>query len=390
MALKLTDTENYSGIADAIRDKRNIQGAGLTGLYPRSMAGQIKAIRLGVPVNVNTHINPITGEWERPSDMPDLDAIRDWQDNSDFEGVYLTYDNTGELPKVCGFYCLTDTGGLTIERGHISNGAFVVDWTDTFNSSTYYEHSYDGESSDSYIIYRVRPTTGHITRFYFGKISTAIGIKVALKPYEQACLERVGCLPYLNNTYYTNNYTHTACYMERDGTIIGKNVNGSMNLSCMFYSGYNLVKCDGLEKSAKLYSNNWSVTTLLYAWNSCYSLQSLDLSGWDTSNWSVTTLQNAWQNCYSLQVAKISTILYTNTSNVSYPSGSFLTDYYPPTLYASQNYSSCYKLTKTSLLRILNALPTITTTYTLTLGTLKNKLTDNEIAIATQKGWSIV
>ena len=56
--------------------------------------------------------------------------------------------------------------------------------------------------------------------------------------------------------------------------------------------------------------------------------------------------------------------------------------------------SSCTKLTHDSLMSIINALydySGTTTTRTVTLGTdNKNKLTEAEIAIATQKGWSVI
>lgn len=57
----------------------------------------------------------------------------------------------------------------------------------------------------------------------------------------------------------------------------------------------------------------------------------------------------------------------------------------------SISFASCAKLTKESLLSIINALKTYTSgTYTLTLGTTNlAKLTDDEKAVATGKGWKL-
>ena len=100
------------------------------------------------------------------------------------------------------------------------------------------------------------------------------------------------------------------------------------------------------------------------AWAYCYNLQSLNLSGWDVS--SVTNLSAAWQNCYSL------------------------VDYWPSVISINHNYDSAAALSIASLLRIIDSLPIVTVARTLTLGqTNKLKLTAEQIAVATQKGWTV-
>jgi hypothetical protein len=52
--------------------------------------------------------------------------------------------------------------------------------------------------------------------------------------------------------------------------------------------------------------------------------------------------------------------------------------------------SNCLNLTHDSLMNVINNLATVENNPTLTLGTTNiAKLTDNEIAIATNKGWII-
>lgn len=57
---------------------------------------------------------------------------------------------------------------------------------------------------------------------------------------------------------------------------------------------------------------------------------------------------------------------------------------------AAMNLSACTKLTYESLMSVINALATVSSAITLTLGSSNlAKLTDAEKAIATQKGWTI-
>lgn len=120
--------------------------------------------------------------------------------------------------------------------------------------------------------------------------------------------------------------------------------------------------------------NNWvvreedldflSVTSLQYAWNNCVSLTSLNLSGWDTG--AVTTLQSAWNNCVSLTIATF------------------------PAIYKSFSVSGSNYLTIDSLVGMFNALPTVTEPTTVTIGsTNQAKLTEEQIQIATGKGWTV-
>ena len=100
----------------------------------------------------------------------------------------------------------------------------------------------------------------------------------------------------------------------------------------------------------------------------CDSLTSLDLSTWDVEKFkSPYQFQEIINNCNSLA------------------------DFYPP-----KNINTDMKVDKSpvlshdSLMRIINNLMTTTSTKKLTLGaTNKAKLTDEEIAIATGKGWTV-
>ena len=90
-----------------------------------------------------------------------------------------------------------------------------------------------------------------------------------------------------------------ACYSLQSLDLTGWDTSNwaVTTLQYMFYACYSLQSIDltGWDTS------NWAVTTLAYMFASCYSLQSIDLTGWDTSNWAVTDMHSAFYTCYSLQ-----------------------------------------------------------------------------------------
>ena len=134
--------------------------------------------------------------------------------------------------------------------------------------------------------------------------------------------------------------------------------------------------------------------------NSCSSLSSLDVSGWDVS--ACTNMSNMFGNCSSLSSLDVSgwdVSACTNASNMFY-----YTTYLSTILGGSQDKPSALRgakvalsvsqspLDKASLLAIINGLADLTgkTQQTLTLGaTNKAKLTADEIATATNKNWKI-
>ena len=106
------------------------------------------------------------------------------------------------------------------------------------------------------------------------------------------------------------------------------------------------------------------VTNLSSTWNNCASLVNLDLSGWDVSQ--VTSLSGTWQNCASLV-------------NLD-----------PAIIRVNFSLSDSMYLTIDSLVAQLEALPTVTGPTTITIGSKnQSKLTEEQIKIATDKGWTV-
>ena len=59
-------------------------------------------------------------------------------------------------------------------------------------------------------------------------------------------------------------------------------------------------------------------------------------------------------------------------------------------LYVNHTYANAFSLTKQSLLNIFNTLPNVTGSKTITIGQVNRlKLTAEQIAVATQKGWTV-
>ena len=138
-----------------------------------------------------------------------------------------------------------------------------------------------------------------------------------------------------------------------------------------------------------------NVTDMGYMFQYCESLASINLSSFDTSN--VTDMGYMFQYCESLTELDLSNF---NVSKVTSSSGlrifgmsnmPQLTDFKAPKNIGTQfDVSKCTGLTHDSLMSIINNLATVTSTKKLVLGaTNLAKLTDEEKAIATSKGWTL-
>ena len=165
-------------------------------------------------------------------------------------------------------------------------------------------------------------------------------------------------------------------------------------------------------------TSNWAVTNFAYVFQECYALETINLNAWDVSNWAVTTVYYLFYNTYGAKTIDISSwdvsnfaltesrYLYSSTgaetlllpaglhgtvANSKYTGNMYmLVNFAPPSLDIAQSYSNSTRLTKQSLLTIISRLPTVSTATTLTIGqTNKLKLTAEEIAVATQKGWTV-
>lgn len=144
--------------------------------------------------------------------------------------------------------------------------------------------------------------------------------------------------------------------------------------------GYMFQGCSSLQT---LDVSNWNVskvTNTSYMFSICSQLHSLDVSNWDVSN--VTTMVTMFYSCSSLQ---------SLIGNLT------IDDVLANNIGALNGLKVALSLNKTildraSLRAVINGLADLTgqTAQTLTLGaTLLAKLTEEDIAIATNKNWTI-
>lgn len=134
----------------------------------------------------------------------------------------------------------------------------------------------------------------------------------------------------------------------------------SMNLPNLFMNNTNI-------KNIDLSNATGFVSTTMYGWfDKCISLETLNLSGIDMS--AVTNTQYMFMGCVSLK-----NLILTGAT---LPGVSF-------------SLSAATLLTVESLVAVMAALPTVSSA-TLTIGaTNKAKLTEEQLAVATGKGWTV-
>jgi surface protein len=131
------------------------------------------------------------------------------------------------------------------------------------------------------------------------------------------------------------------------------------NMSYMFTGCKALKELIGLSdwNTSALKDISWAFQSL--------PLTNLDLGGWDLTN--CTDARDAWNFMYSLK-----SIVFPNNLSVSFGIG------------------QSFDLTADNVVEIFNKLATVSTTQTASIGVnLLNKLTEDQIATATNKGWNI-
>lgn len=169
---------------------------------------------------------------------------------------------------------------------------------------------------------------------------------------------------------------------------------GATKLNSLFANCNSLEEIKGLSD----WDVSWSITDVTNIFTQCRNLHKLDISKWDTSNWNLTTTatmlnyNRALRELYLPATLNIPASITNSSGSVGHiPSNAINLEVFNGVeVFRSHTYANVIKLTVTSLLAIIDRLPTITTAQTITLGaTNKNKLTSAQIAAATQKGWTV-
>lgn len=365
-------------------------------------------------------------EWVRPSDWPDLDSIT----MPSYDCIYLTYDlrKTPGLAWI-GVYVVT-AGNVkwTMERGTLdSAGNFTAETSAEMANYSTYRQPLDSADGDVQL-FRVTAVGGaNITECFLRTLSdtTASNLRNDFQP----CVERRGQAHFgninPNGGFGPTQNAFVPEWMERDrlefrGTAASVSAySQKKNLKSLDFSGSNLttyfphlVALQNLREI--LFSSGSKLTNGYNFLSGLYAKKRLDLRGLDTS---ATTNANLFLNncaCVEINVGGLDLTSVTTPSNfinspllletliatgmtisdavtVGINGCTTLTELYPWVLLEkSLDFGVCFMLSKDSLLRIIDALPNTTQSVTLTLGQNNTlKLTASEIAVATEKGWTV-
>ena len=208
-------------------------------------------------------------------------------------------------------------------------------------------------------------------------------------------------------------YMFYNCHGLTELDVSGWNTGQVKNMSYMFDS------CVGLTELDVSKWNTGQATNMASMFGDCNNLTTLDLSNFNTSK--VTNMHEMFSYCTSLIELDLSSFDTRKTNDMTgmffgcenlktlnlssfdasllgfLSTGTMFSHCYklenlqaPKNIKSDIKFSDCTNLTHDSLMSIINNLKTVTSTKTLTLGTTNlAKLTDDEKAIATNKGWTL-
>ena len=340
---KLYPEESVQAIADAIRAKKDLQIDKAGKMRIADMAKKISGIRLGCPINVSMHMQD--GVWVRPDGWRDLDALECGEDE-----LYMTFDASSRIDDpFCSF--VISGADYTVTIGSQS-------WTKGAGSTFQYTFT---DSDGTYPLVHVK-ADGHITSFAFVGYTTN-GRTYSRK--QNPLVERVG------DVYdYGSGSGWGTYYLERE----------------------------------KVVRHACASRSLAELWSCNYSLQSLDVSGWDTTNWNVSSILCMVYELRSLRKLDLSFLdmsKITEWTNSSYPHCTY--ESLEEFVCGENNYGKfvqtytyvrimrSIKLTHASIVEFGKMLAPVTTKHYFQMGSeLSNKLTTAEKAEITAKGWTII
>lgn len=364
-------------------------------------------------------------DWHKPDDYPDIESVT-LPGSNDTNTIYFLYDRKLE----CDDVNIRIYPGSTLSKGTVANNAFVgeivaqnqgnvpTEYTDTLESEytvyklegNYYTFGFRYGVIQSYPttvqsvvwIYGEAPAItligfsseealyGRYTKKFVLKntrllssvtLPTGCNDRIFSKPYSSFYLgvnsngdfgnnqiTRVGNGPllYFNGRSQKNLVVQNAT-MSIGASKFRKSVSGRIKFKNITGELPGQAFQDGFYvESIEIEDCDITCSSMFYQFTNCNDLVNCDLSEVDFTN--ATDSTNAFNGCYSLKELKLN-----NTWTMDL------------------NISGCVSLKKSSILDIFDVLPTVNSTKTITLpyGIKKYLIDENDIAIVTEKGWTV-
>lgn len=334
-------------------------------------------------------------EWVRPSDWPDLDSL---EIPEDYDCVYLTCDLREAYTKILKYTVRTDEIGGTVyaERGTVVDGDFIVHETKTFQVGILTINL--SEEYGNVQLWRIRSPQNHFfSSFIPESIYNVSALNYFLQPpvemraifhtIDQIDFYNRGLLGafiksarlYFGADFKMNYLTNNALKIERlviEGP--GKPTKIGYAFSCVSSkSVFNTIS--GLDLSAVDYARGAFVDSVAETLD--LSKTGINTQDPETQNYFLYNAAN-FHN-YNLANTDFGVNMYRNTANMY--------EFTPGKMYATNvDISAATRISPASLLRIIAAIPQTEETVTLKIGSINQaKLTAEEIAVATEKGWTV-
>lgn len=380
----------------------------------------------GVNGTVETGGNAIiTEEWQRPSNWPDLSSLGIPEPGT----IYLTVDCRDAIKGInpewnIAAFTVSNTIPRTIQRGYVANGTFVATESLSFTSNKC-AITLPVDEGD-FVVYKLTGARGvgiqgsqiyqlHIipliefygtaypgTDIFYGgnsysatfsartKSITAYDCVFSGQFFNGSYVPAATTVEHLNIDEWTLKSSATSLYRAFNNLMHIKKLILPFDTTAINNMSQMCSGCYALEEIDVSTFNTSAVTNMSQMFLNCYGIRQLDLSNFDTG--AVTNLTNMFQNCHSLYKLDFSGL---DTSSITSTLTMFnacrnLVDLQVGKITVSFTFTNCDALSHESLLNVIAALEPTTTAKTLTIGT-KNlaKLTEAEIAVATEKGWTI-
>lgn len=367
----------------------------------------------------------ITEEWQRPSNWPDLSSLGKPAPGT----TYLTFDCRDFKQGINyggALECFAINGvASSCKRGYIENGEFIP--VETIPWQRKLPINYDIGDRD-FVVYELVGMRGigiaaanhrQIGAFplletygtaypgwspFYGGNSYSGSFSARTKSVNVSDAEFGE--PLFSSSY---NYPCTIEHLNTDGWTLHSGLVNLARAFCQFThlrkiklpfdtslitNMYQMFSGDfSLEEVDISAFNTSSVTNMQEMFANCRSLRKLDLKHFNTSK--VTNFGNMFNGCYNLYDLDFSSLdtsaVAANANLTMFRDCDNLTNLKVGKITVNFIFNNCNKLSHDSLMNVINALEPTDTTLTLTIGNTNiAKLTEEELTIATEKGWTVV